>query len=213
MPDALKQLVGEDVYKQHIELKLGAEKNTFFGEGEFIPKGRFDEANNQVKDLKTQITERDKQLEDLKKAAANNDELKKNRRVDRPQQEDSRGVREKIAEKEYEYEFEKSLSAAKPKDVNPKSSYRPVKESPIRTASSTSSRDRSKRLKKSHDYVFEAEQSLAKPAFPTSSGLQPAGGKVVPSAAGNQAQQQQTIKGRGTAAAHSSRFNLRRFIS
>ena len=62
MPDALKQLVGEDVYKQHIEPKLGAEKKYFFGEGEFIPKGRFDEVNNQVKDLKTQITERDKQL-------------------------------------------------------------------------------------------------------------------------------------------------------
>ena len=34
----------------------------FFGEGDFIPKGRFDEVNNQVKDYKTQVTDRDKQL-------------------------------------------------------------------------------------------------------------------------------------------------------
>ena len=118
MPDALKQLVGEDVYKQHIEPKLGAEKKYFFGEGEFIPKGRFDEVNNQVKDLKTQITERDKQLEDLKKAAANNDELKK--KIDELTDLNKKTREEyekKIAEKEYEYEFEKSLSAAKPKDV------------------------------------------------------------------------------------------------
>ena len=118
MPDALKQLVGEDVYKQHIEPKLGAEKKYFFGEGEFIPKGRFDEVNNQVKDLKTQITERDKQLEDLKKAAANNAELKK--KIDELTDLNKKTREEyekKIAEKEYEYEFEKSLSAAKPKDV------------------------------------------------------------------------------------------------
>ena len=47
----------------------------FFGEGEFIPKSRFDEVNNQVKDHKNQIAERDKQLEELKKFAKGNEEL------------------------------------------------------------------------------------------------------------------------------------------
>ena len=41
-----------------------------------IPKARFDEVNNSNKDLKQQITERDKQLEDLKKSAGDNEALK-----------------------------------------------------------------------------------------------------------------------------------------
>lgn len=194
MPDALKQLVGEDVYKQHIEPKLGAEKKYFFGEGEFIPKGRFDEVNNQVKDLKTQITERDKQLEDLKKAAANNDELKK--KIDELTDLNKKTREEyekKIAEKEYEYEFEKSLSAAKPKDVKILKALIDQSKVTYKDGKFYGLSEQIEALKKSHDYVFEAEQP-PKPAFPTSSGLQPAGGKVVPSAAGNQAQQQQTIQ-------------------
>lgn len=194
MPDALKQLVGEDVYKQHIEPKLGAEKKYFFGEGEFIPKGRFDEVNNQVKDLKTQIAERDKQLEDLKKAAANNDELKK--KIDELTDLNKKTREEyekKIAEKEYEYEFEKSLSAAKPKDVKILKALIDQSKVTYKDGKFYGLSEQIEALKKSHDYVFEAEQS-PKPALPTSSGLQPAGGKVVPSAAGNQAQQQQTIQ-------------------
>lgn len=43
----------------------------------FIPKHRFDEVNEAKKQLEEQLAERDKQLAELKKAAGDNEELKK----------------------------------------------------------------------------------------------------------------------------------------
>ena len=45
--------------------------------GEFIPKARFDEVNEENKALKATVGERDKQLEELKKTSGDNEELKK----------------------------------------------------------------------------------------------------------------------------------------
>lgn len=41
----------------------------------YVPKERFDEINNRKKQLETDVTERDNQLEDLKKNAGNTEEL------------------------------------------------------------------------------------------------------------------------------------------
>ena len=43
----------------------------------YIPKTRFDEINNANKELKQQLTDRDQQLEELKKSAGDNQELQK----------------------------------------------------------------------------------------------------------------------------------------
>ena len=43
----LKELLGEDVYNTHIAPKLDG-KNIFVGEGEFIPKGRFDDRSDKL---------------------------------------------------------------------------------------------------------------------------------------------------------------------
>ncbi|MBR6400049.1 MAG: phage scaffolding protein [Firmicutes bacterium] len=45
--------------------------------GEFIPKSRFDEVNEENKALKGTIGERDKQLDELKKTSGDNETLKK----------------------------------------------------------------------------------------------------------------------------------------
>lgn len=42
----------------------------------FIPKSRFDEVNNELKAVKETISERDKQLEELKKSSGDNEALK-----------------------------------------------------------------------------------------------------------------------------------------
>jgi hypothetical protein len=60
------------------ETKLGDKAKTLFiGEGEFIPKSRFDEINNQVKDYKAQVTDRDTQIATLSKSVKGNEELTK----------------------------------------------------------------------------------------------------------------------------------------
>lgn len=43
----------------------------------YIPKTRFDEVNNTKKELEKQVQDRDKQIEDIKKNAGDNEELKK----------------------------------------------------------------------------------------------------------------------------------------
>jgi hypothetical protein len=45
-------------------------------EGNFIPKSRFNEVNNELKQLKESLKERDSQLEELKSNAADSDALK-----------------------------------------------------------------------------------------------------------------------------------------
>lgn len=69
------EMLGTDLANQ-VKAKIGDAK-FFIGEGEFIPKGRFDEVNNQVKDYKGQIAERDRQIDTLSKNAKGNEDLLK----------------------------------------------------------------------------------------------------------------------------------------
>ena len=46
-------------------------------DGNYIPKTRFNEINEKAKNLETQIADRDKQLEELKKSSGDNEALKK----------------------------------------------------------------------------------------------------------------------------------------
>lgn len=46
-------------------------------DGNYVPKTRFNEVNEENKTLKKSIADRDKQLEDLKKSSGDNEELKK----------------------------------------------------------------------------------------------------------------------------------------
>lgn len=70
----LKELLSDELYKR-VEQELGTEKKYFFGEGDYVPKSRFDEVNTQVNDLKANLTERDTQLADLSKKAKGHEEL------------------------------------------------------------------------------------------------------------------------------------------
>lgn len=73
----LKELLGEDLYNQ-VTAKLGDKhKIAIVSDGNWIPKSKFDEANEARKQAEEALKERDKQLVDLKKAAEGNEELRK----------------------------------------------------------------------------------------------------------------------------------------
>jgi uncharacterized coiled-coil DUF342 family protein len=59
--EKLKELLGEDVYNTHVAPKLDGKK-IFVGEGEFIPKGRFDEINNQAKTYKASLEAKEQEV-------------------------------------------------------------------------------------------------------------------------------------------------------
>src|SRR3989304_2448534 len=71
--DWLKEIVGEDLFKK-IEEYLG-DKKIILNDGSYIPREKFNAVNEQVKDLKTQLGERDEQLATLKKQVKDNTEL------------------------------------------------------------------------------------------------------------------------------------------
>lgn len=84
----------------------------------YVPKERFDEVNNRKKQLETDVTERDKQLEDLKKNAGNTEELTK--QIEKLQAENKVNNEKHEAEvKEIKISnaIEKSLTGAKAKNL------------------------------------------------------------------------------------------------
>lgn len=72
----LKELLGEDLYNQVIA-KVGDAKIAVVSDGNWIPKSKFDEINEQKKAYKQQVDELSASLEDMKKSAAGNEELSK----------------------------------------------------------------------------------------------------------------------------------------
>jgi hypothetical protein len=73
----LKELLGEELYNQ-VMAKIGDNhKIAIVSDGNWIPKDKFNEVNEARKQLEADLKERDKQLADLKKAAGDNEELKK----------------------------------------------------------------------------------------------------------------------------------------
>ncbi len=85
----------------------------------FIPKDKYNEAAEAKKKLEADIQERDKQLEELKKAAGSNEELKK--QIETLQTENKKAGEEwqaKVAQMQLDFAIEKALAAAKAK--NPK---------------------------------------------------------------------------------------------
>lgn len=58
---SLKELLGDDLYAQVIE-KAGDQKIDIVSNGQWFPKERFDAVNNEKKELKSQLDERDQQL-------------------------------------------------------------------------------------------------------------------------------------------------------
>ena len=75
----LKELIGEELFKQLPEDKQKEFKSKDFidNDGSFIPKDRFDQVNEEKKEYKKQLGDRDKQLEDLQGKVKDNEVLTK----------------------------------------------------------------------------------------------------------------------------------------
>ena len=84
----------------------------------FIPKDKYNEVAEAKKKLEADIAERDKQLEDLKKAAGTSEELKK--QIEQLQAENQKAAEEwqaKMAQMQLDFAIEKALAAAKAKNA------------------------------------------------------------------------------------------------
>jgi hypothetical protein len=114
----LKELLGEELYNQVIE-KARDKKLAIVNDGNWFPKDKFDEKNNEVKDLKQQLKDRDTQLDDLKTKAKGNEDLEQ--RIKELQDENKQTAidyQAKLDKQAFGFSLEKALSDAKAK--NPK---------------------------------------------------------------------------------------------
>jgi len=106
----LKELLGEELYKQVIE-KAGDNKIAIVSDGNWFPKEKFDAKNQEVKDLQQQIKDRDTQLEELKKVDAGAlqetiNELQETNKTQKSEHE------ERIAKQQKEFAIELALRDA-----------------------------------------------------------------------------------------------------
>ncbi|PKG30859.1 phage scaffolding protein [Cytobacillus horneckiae] len=112
----LQELLGEELYNQVVE-KAGENKLAVISDGNWIPKDKFNDKLEDIKNLKEQITSRDNQLEDLKKVDA--EALQQ--RIQDLQEENSNTKTEyedKLQKQSFDYALKDALTGAKVR--NPK---------------------------------------------------------------------------------------------
>ncbi|PYH25658.1 hypothetical protein US8_03461 [Bacillus altitudinis] len=114
---SLKELLGDDLYAQVVE-KAGDQKIDIVSNGQWFPKERFDAVNNEKKELKSQLDERDQQLSTLQKQAKGNEELQN--AIEQLQEENkkvSEEYQQKLEKQAFEFAIESALRDAKAKNI------------------------------------------------------------------------------------------------
>ena len=110
--DKLKELLGEELFKQ-VQEKIGDGKYVF-GEAEtFIPKTRFDEVNNEKKELKSLLGQRDSQINELQTKFKSNEDLAKE--LENYKTLNSKAEQEfqtKLQQVKFDYELNQALARA-----------------------------------------------------------------------------------------------------
>lgn len=114
----LKQLLGEELYNQVIA-KAGDNKLAIVSDGNWFPKDKFDAVNNDNKELKKQLKDRDDQLKELGEKAKGHDDLTQQiKDLQDANKKTAKEYEDKLQKQAFEFALEKSLSEAKAK--NPK---------------------------------------------------------------------------------------------
>lgn len=157
----LKEIIGEELFKQLLEDKQKEFKDKDFEDvsgGAFIPKQRFDQVNEQAKEYKKQLGERDKQLNDLQGKAKDNEELNKEiETLKATNQKVTQEYESKLNQINFDTKFEKALGAYKPK--NPKALKALLNMEDVKLDGETflGLEEQIKTLKESDAYLFAEE--------------------------------------------------------
>jgi DNA repair exonuclease SbcCD ATPase subunit len=121
----------------------------------FIPKDKYNEVAEAKKKLEADIAERDKQLEDLKKAAGTSEELKK--QIEQLQADNKKASEEwqaKMAHMQLDFAIEKALTAAKAKNAKAVKALLDLEKVKLDGEQLLGLDDQLKELQKSDAYLF-----------------------------------------------------------
>lgn len=166
---SLKELLGDDLYAQVVE-KAGDQKIDIVSNGQWFPKERFDAVNNEKKELKSQLDERDQQLSTLQKQAKGNEEL--HNAIEQLQEENkkvSEEYQQKLEKQAFEFAIESALRDAKAKNIKAVKANLNVDGLKLSDDKIIGLDEQLTALKESDSYLFESENQSA----PSLAGRQP----------------------------------------
>lgn len=155
------ELLGEELGKQ-VQEKLG--DGFIIGKEEnYIAKHRFDEVNDQLREYKNMLSDRDSQLTELKKKAGDNEEL--NQRIQELEEQKkttSEEYESQLSAQKLDFELEKAIREAEAR--NPKAVKALLKTDEIKLEDNkiTGLESQLEKLKKEEDYLFGEKGLKAK---------------------------------------------------
>jgi hypothetical protein len=169
--DKLKELLGEELFKQ-VQEKIGEGKYVF-GEAEtFIPKSRFDEVNNEKKELKTLLGVRDTQINELQTKFKSNDELAKE--LENYKSLNGKAEQEfntKLSQVKFEYELKTALSNANVRNLKATKALLDLDKIKLDGDKLVGLDEQIKTLQESDGYLFQQKE----PTLPTKGGIELSG--------------------------------------
>lgn len=154
---SLKELLGDDLYAQVIE-KAGDQKIDIVSNGQWFPKERFDAVNNEKKELKSQLDERDQQLSTLQKQAKGNEELQN--AIEQLQEENkkvSEEYQQKLEKQAFDFAIESALRDAKARNIKSVKANLNVEDLKLAGDKVIGLEEQLATLKESDGYLFETE--------------------------------------------------------
>lgn len=166
---SLKELLGDDLYAQVIE-KAGDQKIDIVSNGQWFPKERFDAVNNEKKDLKSQLDERDQQLNALQKQAKGNEELQA--AIEQLQEDNKKTATEyqqKLDQQAFDFAIESALRDAKSKNIKAVKANLNLDGLKLADGKVIGLDEQLTALRESDSYLFEEDQKGA----PSLAGRQP----------------------------------------
>ena len=163
----LKELLGEELYTQVAE-KAGEHKIAVVSDGSYIPKAKFDEKLQEIKEYKNQLKERDQQLEDLGEKAKGHEELTKRIEELTAQNEKTKQEYEqKIQQQAFDHALSSALNGAKARNSEAVKALLKTDEIKFDGDKLEGLDEQLKALKESDSYLFEPESETTKPVFST----------------------------------------------
>lgn len=163
----LKEMLGDELYAQVSE-KLGDHKLAIVSDGTWIPKEKFDAVNSEKNQLKSQLKERDAQLEDLGSKAKGHEELQAQiAELQAANQQQVEEYQKQLQQQQFDFSLDKALSSAKVRNAKAVRALLDLESVQMDGDSLKGLEDQLAKIKESDGYLFESEESAQKPTFTT----------------------------------------------
>jgi hypothetical protein len=169
--EKLRELLGEELFEQ-VKEKIGEGKYVFGEADTFIPKSRFDEVNNEKKELKTLIGQRDAQIDELQSKFKTNEELAKE--LENYKTLNSKTEQEfqtKLQQVKFEYALNETLARANVRNTKATKALLDLEKIKLDGDSLVGIEEQLKALQESDAYLFQTKE----PTIPQKAGIEMSG--------------------------------------